>query len=117
MSEASDCLFCKILAGEIPSETVYSDELVYAFRDINPQAPTHILIIPRKHIGSMNEAAAEDEAVLGQLLLTGARIAEQEGIAADGFRYAINTGEHGAQSVHHIHLHVLGGRQLGWPPG
>lgn len=117
MSEASDCLFCKIIAGEIPSEQLYSDEWVYAFRDINPQGPTHMLVIPRKHISSINAAEDGDEALLGKLMLVGKKLAAQEGIAEDGYRFVVNTGTHGAQSVHHIHLHVIGGRQLGWPPG
>jgi len=114
---ASDCLFCKIVAGDIPSDRVYADDHVYAFRDVNPQAPTHILVIPRKHISSINEADDSDEALLGKLLLCGQRIAVQEKLADAGFRFVINTGEHGGQSVFHIHLHVIGGRQLSWPPG
>lgn len=114
---ASDCLFCKIAAGDIPSERVYADEHVYAFRDINPQAPTHILVIPRKHISSINDADETDEAVLGKLLLCARRIAAQENIDRDGFRLVMNTGEHGGQTVFHIHLHVIGGRSLSWPPG
>ena len=114
---ASDCLFCKIIAGDIPSDRLYADDHVYAFRDINPQAPTHILVIPRKHISSINDADEADEAVLGKLLLCGQRIAAQEDLQDAGFRFVINTGEHGGQTVFHIHLHVIGGRQLSWPPG
>ncbi len=115
MSE--DCLFCKIIAGEIPSEEVYSDDDVYAFRDISPAAPTHIQIIPKKHIPSIDDATEEDEALLGKLILRANEIAHKEGIAEDGFRYVINTRGHGCQTVFHIHLHIIGGRQMGWPPG
>lgn len=114
---ASDCLFCRMLDGEIPSDKVFEDERVYAFRDINPQAPTHILVIPRKHIASLNELGEEDTALMGELISAGARIARQEGLADQGYRSVINTGEQGGQSVHHIHLHILGGRALNWPPG
>ncbi|MCG8412672.1 MAG: histidine triad nucleotide-binding protein [Pseudomonadales bacterium] len=112
-----DCLFCKIVAGDIPADIVYQDADVTAFRDINPAAPTHILVIPNKHIAAINEASAEDQALLGKLLLVANQIAEQEGLAEDGFRYVINTGGHGGQTVFHIHLHILGGRQMDWPPG
>ena len=115
---SDDCLFCKIVAGEIPGDAVYEDDHVYAFRDINPAAPTHVLVIPKKHIASVKDAAPEeDEALMGKLLLAGNKVAEQEGLTQDGFRYVINTGGHGGQTVFHIHLHVLGGRQLVWPPG
>lgn len=113
----SQCLFCRIAAGEIPSNEVYSDEHVYAFRDISPAAPQHILVIPRKHLSSLNDTAAEDEAVLGKLLLTARQIAADQGFAEDGFRTVINTGELGGQTVFHIHAHVLSGRHLSWPPG
>lgn len=114
---SDDCLFCKIIAGDIPSNKVYSDEELYAFHDINPAAPAHILIIPRKHLHSIADAAEEDQALLGRLLLAANRIAEQEGLSAEGYRYVINTGDKGGQTVHHLHLHLLGGRQLSWPPG
>lgn len=114
---ASECLFCRIMAGEIPSERVYQDEELYAFRDINPVAPTHILVIPRKHITSLAEAGDEDEALLGRMMLCGRRLAAEEGLNDEGYRCVINTGEHGGQSVFHIHLHVLGGRGFSWPPG
>lgn len=114
---ASDCPFCKIVAGEIPAKTVYEDDLVHAFHDNNPQSPTHILVIPRKHIASLVEADAGDRDLLGHLLLTGARVATEQGLSENGFRSVINTGEHGGQSVHHIHLHIMGGRPLNWPPG
>ena len=112
-----DCLFCKLVANEIPAEKLYEDEDVTAFRDINPAAPTHVLVIPNKHIAAVNEAEAEDQALLGKLLLVGNQIADQEGLNSDGFRYVINTGSNGGQTVYHIHLHVLGGRQMTWPPG
>ena len=115
MSE--DCLFCKILAGEIPCDEVYSDDTVFAFRDISPAAPTHILIIPRKHIPNVAVAEEEDAELLGQLMLKANEIAEREGLTGDGFRYVINTGSQGGQTVSHIHLHILGGRQMTWPPG
>jgi len=113
----SQCLFCRIAAGEIPSQEVFSDELVYAFRDINPVAPDHILVIPRKHLHSINDATAQDEALLGRLLLTARTIVAEQGLAEDGYRLVINTGENGGQTVFHIHLHILGGRHLSWPPG
>ena len=115
MSE--DTIFAKILRGEIPSDEVYSDDEYYAFRDINAQAPTHILIIPRKPIPKINDATAEDQALLGGLLLKANDIARQEGLAEDGYRLVINCGKHGGQDVYHLHLHILGGRQMKWPPG
>lgn len=114
---AGDCLFCKIAAGEIPSTAVYSDDEFYAFRDISPGAPTHCLIIPRKHIARVHEAAPEDEALLGRMLLRAGAIAREEGIADAGFRFVINANEHGGQTVFHLHLHILGGRPMAWPPG
>jgi|TARA_B110000977_G_scaffold184520_1_gene248348 histidine triad (HIT) family protein len=114
---ASDCLFCKIIAGDIPSNEVYSDDDVYAFYDINPATPTHVLIIPKKHLTDINEANLEDTALLGKLLLKANEIAASLGLTQDGFRYVINTGKDGGQTVFHLHLHILGGRALGWPPG
>ena len=114
---ATDCLFCKIIAGEIPSTEVYSDDDIYAFRDINPAAPTHLLVIPKKHLTDVKSAGAEDEALMGKLLLRANDIAAEQGLTDDGFRYVINTGRNGGQTVFHLHLHILGGRQLGWPPG
>lgn len=111
------CLFCRIVAGEIPAQVVYSDDNVIAFRDINPQAPTHILIIPRTHLESLNDAPVHDAAMLGALFHAVAQIAAQEGIAASGYRTVINTGAGAGQSVFHLHLHLLGGRGLAWPPG
>jgi histidine triad (HIT) family protein len=110
------CLFCKIIAGEIPSKMVFEDDLTYAFRDINPQAPTHVLVVPRKHIGSLSEASAEDEGLLGYLHLIAARIAASEGLGG-GFRTVVNTGPDGGQTVDHLHVHLLGGRSMHWPPG
>lgn len=113
----SDCIFCRIIAGEVPSETVYQDDRVTAFRDIRPVAPVHILIVPNKHIASVNEAGEEDEAVLGRLLLTAKRLAAQEGIAESGYRLIINTGPHAGQVVFHLHLHLLGGQRMRHPMG
>ncbi len=111
----SDCLFCKMAAGEIKPDTVYEDDTVLAFRDINPQAPVHILIIPKAHIETMN--ALDDSGLAGKLLQTAAKLAEQEGIAEEGYRTVINCNRHGGQEVFHLHLHLLGGRQMTWPPG
>ncbi|HKQ73560.1 MAG TPA: histidine triad nucleotide-binding protein [Blastocatellia bacterium] len=116
MSE-NNCLFCRIISGEIPSNKVYESELAFAFRDINPQAPTHVLIVPKKHIASLNEASQDDQALLGHLALVASDLANQLGIAAGGYRTVINTGAGAGQSVWHIHVHLLGGRDLGWPPG
>ncbi len=114
---SSDCLFCKIVAGEIPVEFVYESDTVVAFRDINPQAPTHVLVIPRKHIATINDIAPEDEAVIGHMYTAAKEIAAAEGIAEDGYRTVMNCNEGAGQSVFHIHLHVLGGRPMTWPPG
>lgn len=114
---SQNCIFCKIVAGQIGGQPLYQDEHVTAFRDINPQAPLHVLVIPNKHIVSLNEAAAEDQALLGHLFLTAAKLADQEGIAESGYRLVTNTGPNGGQSVFHLHLHLLGGRRLTWPPG
>lgn len=107
-----DCIFCKIIAGTIPSTKVYEDELVYAFRDISPQAPTHILVVPKEHTPDVLACAKRGDALLGAVMAAAARIAEAEGLAASGFRLVTNLGEHGAQSVRHFHVHILGGRQL-----
>lgn len=112
-----DCLFCKIAAKEIPSTTVYEDDLVYAFRDIDPQAPVHILIIPKQHIGSVNEITDENCAIVGHIFKVAAEIAKKEGIAEGGYRVVTNIGENGGQTVGHLHYHMLGGRSLQWPPG
>ncbi len=112
-----DCIFCKIVAGGIPAAKIFEDERAIVFRDINPQAPTHALVIPRAHVASLNEAGEADEALLGHLLLVAARVARQEGLAESGYRTVINTGAGAGQSVFHIHVHLLGGRRLTWPPG
>jgi histidine triad (HIT) family protein len=110
------CLFCKIIAGEIPSKKVFEDDLTYAFKDINPQAPTHVLVVPRKHIASLAEAGAEDQDLIGYLHLVAGKIARDEGLSK-GFRTVINTGSDGGQTVDHLHVHLLGGRPMSWPPG
>ncbi len=112
-----DCLFCKIIAGEIPSSKVYEDDLVYAFNDISPAAPTHVLIIPKKHISSANELNEENAAIVSHIFLVAAKIAGQLGIAENGYRIVNNCGKDGGQTVGHLHFHLLGGRNLGWPPG
>lgn len=113
----ADCIFCKIIAGEIPGDKVYSDDRVTAFRDIHPVAPTHILIVPNRHIASVNELTEADEALAGHLLVTARKLAEQEGIAGDGYRLILNTGKHGGQEVHHLHLHLIGGQRMRHPMG
>jgi histidine triad (HIT) family protein len=115
MSE--NCLFCKIIAGEIPSKTVYEDEVCLAFNDISPQAPTHILVIPREHFASLDKAEERNKETLGHLLLTAAEIARQQGFAENGYRVVINTNTDGGQTVFHLHVHLLGGRQFIFPPG
>jgi histidine triad (HIT) family protein len=112
-----NCLFCKIVEGQIPAQLVYQDSECVAFRDINPQAPTHILVIPRRHIPTTNDLQPDDQALVGHLTLAAARIARQEGIEEDGYRLIMNCNEGAGQSVFHIHLHLLGGRGFGWPPG
>ncbi len=114
---SNDCLFCKIISGDIPSSKVYSDDHVYAFHDINPAAPTHVLVIPRKHLSAVNDRSEEHEPLLGALMAAANRIVVQLDLEASGFRYVINTGSHGGQTVFHLHLHILGGRPLTWPPG
>ncbi len=113
----SPCIFCKIAAGEIPATIVYQDESVTAFRDIQPSAPTHILIIPNKHIASVNEAETDDAALLGKLILTAKELAIKENIAESGYRLITNTGPNGGQTVFHIHLHLLGGAPMKHPMG
>jgi histidine triad (HIT) family protein len=113
----SDCLFCKIAGGDIPATLVHQDDRIVAFRDIHPQAPTHILLIPRAHIASLDAAEAEHRALLGDLLLAARDLARSEGMAEDGYRTVLNVGADGGQTVHHLHVHLLGGRSLGWPPG
>ena len=113
----TDCVFCKIVAGEIPSSQVYADDLVTAFRDINPSAPTHVLIVPNRHIASVNELKTEDESLVGHLFTIAQQIAAQEGIDASGYRLIINSGPDGGQEVFHLHLHLLGGQRMRYPMG
>ncbi|MCB1669740.1 MAG: histidine triad nucleotide-binding protein [Gammaproteobacteria bacterium] len=114
---SDDCLFCKIIAGEIPANKVFENDDLMAFHDINPAAPTHILVIPKKHIAAVKSARQEDSGLLGELVLKASEVARDQGLEADGYRLVINTGNHGGQTVHHIHLHLLGGRHMTWPPG
>lgn len=111
------CVFCRIVAGEIPAKRVYETDSVLAFHDLSPQAPQHLLVIPRRHIATLDHASECDKAVLGELLLAGAEVARRLGFAGAGYRTVINCNQDGGQSVYHIHLHVLGGRSLRWPPG
>lgn len=113
----SACLFCGIAAGTIPSSIIHQDDHAVAFEDINPQAPVHILVIPRKHVSSIGDMNSTEAGLLGHLFLTAATIAKEKGLAASGYRILTNTGPDAGQSVFHIHLHVLGGRPMGWPPG
>lgn len=113
----ADDLFLKIIAREIPADIVYESDDVLAFRDINPQAPTHVLIIPKEQIPTMNDLTAGQEGLVGKLFLAAGEIAQKEGIAEDGYRVVMNCNRAGGQAVYHIHLHLLGGRQMGWPPG
>lgn len=113
----NDCLFCKIAAGTIPAKVVHQDDDAVSIVDINPQAPTHLLVIPRKHIPTLNDLTPEDDALVGRLHRLAARLAAERGIAAQGWRAVFNTNPGAGQSVFHIHLHLLGGRQLTWPPG
>jgi histidine triad (HIT) family protein len=116
MSEA-DCLFCRIIAREIPADIVHEDNRSVVIRDINAQAPTHLLVIPNEHIESLDEASQKDEPLLGHLLRVGARMANEAGLGESGYRTVINTGAGAGQSVFHLHVHVLGGRPMNWPPG
>jgi histidine triad (HIT) family protein len=113
----SDCLFCKIVNREIPASIVYEDNRVLAFDDINPQGPTHVLVIPKQHIPSLNDLAPEHDAIVGELARRAAAIAKERGISAGGFRTVFNTNRDAGQTVFHIHLHLIGGRSLAWPPG
>lgn len=112
-----DCLFCKIVQGTIPSTKVYEDELVYAFNDISPAAPTHVLIVPKEHISSVLEVEEKNSALIGHIFVVANKIAKELGIDNSGFRIVNNCGEDGGQTVQHIHFHLLGGRSLQWPPG
>jgi histidine triad (HIT) family protein len=117
MTVMADCLFCKIARKEIPAQIVYQDETVTAFRDINPQAPLHVLVIPNQHVGSAAEIGPGNGNLLAALITTANRIAEQEGLAERGYRLVINVGPEGGMTVSHLHVHLLGGRQMTWPPG
>lgn len=112
-----DCLFCKIIAGDIPSNKVYEDDMVYAFYDIEPQAPEHILIIPKKHFDSILSVAGKDFEYVDRMIEAAQKLAKEKGFEKDGFRLVFNTGKDGGQTVQHLHLHLLGGRSLQWPPG
>jgi histidine triad (HIT) family protein len=111
------CLFCKIINSEVPADIVHQDDQVIAFRDISPQAPNHVLVIPKKHIATLNDAAPEDAQLLGHLMLTGASLAEQLGCSVEGYRVVMNCNAAAGQTVFHIHLHLLCGRNMHWPPG
>ena len=115
--DSNDCLFCKILKGDVAADIIFESDDAIAFRDINPQAPTHVLIIPREHVATINELESGDATVVGKLFLAAKQIAHDEGIADEGYRVAMNCNEAAGQTVFHLHLHLLGGRQLGWPPG
>ena len=114
---SENCLFCQLISGEKPSNKVYEDDKVFAFRDIFPAAPTHILIIPKQHIATLNDTSAEHAELLGHIMLTANRLAKEEGLADDGYRVVTNCNQNGGQTVYHIHLHLLGDRKMSWPPG
>jgi histidine triad (HIT) family protein len=113
----SDCLFCRIVAGELPSSQVYADDSVVAIRDIAPQAPTHVLLLSRKHIASARDMAAADGSIMDELVAAAGKIAASEGVAEGGYRLVVNVGRNGGQTVDHLHMHLLGGRPMTWPPG
>jgi histidine triad (HIT) family protein len=120
--DQKECIFCKIVRGEVPSKKVYEDDRVYAFQDINPVAPTHILIVPKKHIMGVQEIQEEDECLVGHMFYVARKIAEEKGLApkedlSGGYRLVFNVGRDAGQSVFHLHLHLIGGRHMGWPPG
>ncbi len=113
----TDCLFCKMVSGEIAPDTVYEDDDVLAFRDINPQAPVHVLVVPKQHVPTLNDLEPGSAELIGKMTMAAAKVAQQEGIAEQGYRTVINCNAHGGQTVFHIHLHLLGGRVMAWPPG
>lgn len=113
----SDCLFCKIIGGKIPAKKIHEDDLSFGFLDINPQAPTHALFVPKRHVPTINDATTEDRELLGHLALVAAKYAREQGFAESGYRLVFNTNRDAGQTVFHVHLHLLGGRALGWPPG
>lgn len=111
------CLFCNVLEKKIPADVVYEDDYALAFRDIRPVAPTHVLVIPKKHIAGIRDLTDDDAAAMGQVILAARKVAAKLGLDGDGFRLVINDGDHAGQTVHHVHVHVLGGRNFSWPPG
>jgi len=113
----NDCLFCKIVKREVPASIVYEDDGVLAFNDINPQAPTHILVIPKQHVATLNDLSPDHDAMIGELVRRAAAIAKDRGLSAGGFRTVFNTNREAGQTVFHVHLHLIGGRRLTWPPG
>jgi histidine triad (HIT) family protein len=113
----ADCLFCKIVAGQIPATIVFQDDHVVAFKDITPRAPTHVLIVPRRHVASLNDLGADDDALVGEMVRAAAAIAKEQGLAERGYRTVFNCNADAGQTVFHIHLHLLGGRTMAWPPG
>jgi len=117
MNNPTDCLFCKIISGEIPANKLFEDNNILAFEDINPQAPVHTLIIPKKHISTINQISDDDTELIGNLIQTARKIAMEKKLADDGYRLVMNCGEKAGQTVFHIHLHLLAGRNFGWPPG
>jgi histidine triad (HIT) family protein len=112
-----DCLFCRIVRGEVPAAKVFENERVLAFRDINPQAPVHVLVIPKQHVASLDDLGDEHKALIGEIHLVGRDLAKQEGVQGNGWRWVVNVGEDAGQTVPHLHFHLLGRRRLGWPPG
>lgn len=114
---SSDCLFCRIVRGEIPSDVVLSTDGAYAFRDIEPAAPVHVLVVPRRHVTNASELDTDDGPLLAELFAAGNQVAKQEGIADSGYRLVLNVGDDAQNSVPHLHVHVMGGRPMGWPPG
>jgi histidine triad (HIT) family protein len=117
VTDVSDCLFCKVIRREVPGSIVYEDDRVLAFNDINPQAPTHVLVVPKRHIATLNDLTPEDDGIVGEVVRRAAAIAKERGLSAGGFRTVFNTNREAGQTVFHIHLHLLGGRPMTWPPG
>ena len=113
----SDCLFCRIINKELPASIVFEDDTILAFNDINPQAPTHVLVLPKRHIATLNDLGAADDSLVGEIVRRAAAIAAERGLAAGGYRTVFNTNRDAGQTVFHIHLHLVGGRHMGWPPG
>jgi histidine triad (HIT) family protein len=117
VTTAADCIFCRIVSGEVPSDIVLTSDRAVAFRDVNPQAPVHVLVVPRRHVENAATVTHEDAEVVADLLVTARRVAEELGVADGGYRLVLNVGDDALNSVPHLHVHVLGGRRLGWPPG